>query len=237
MKHSAKKRPFLDAASIFMTYGFNGRPFRYRNYPKWFRPMATAKSLKRLRSASNAFLEDGGSLLHGVDSLLQDIQQTLVDLQRREEILVGREIELESREACLNEMLKTLAIIVSSLASIPPSEVPPSDPKPTPVVTIESTGPMPLTLIAERREPSGEARENSAKQDGLRCSVTVNSPMSAALGTGPTAESKLAKELAEIQSTVAEVVLPDRAPETEKAPATAAASTQRFSNHRKKRRR
>ncbi len=41
---------------------------------------------------------------------------------------------------------------------------------------------MPLTLVAERREPSGEAQENSAKPDGLRRSATINSPKSVALG-------------------------------------------------------
>ncbi len=71
--------------------------------------MATAKSLKKLRSASTAFLEDGGSFLHGVDGLLRDIQRTIVDLQRREQLLVEREKTLESRESRLDGMLQQLA--------------------------------------------------------------------------------------------------------------------------------
>ncbi len=81
---------------------------------RWFRQMATAKSLKKLRSVSNAFLDDGSSLLHGVDSLLRDLQQSLVDLQRREEILVGRELALEAREESLNAIIQQLADNVSS---------------------------------------------------------------------------------------------------------------------------
>jgi len=158
--------------------------------------MATAKSLKRLRSASSAFLEDGGSLLHGVDGLLQDIQQTLVDLQRREEVLVERELALEDREACLNAMLKTLADNVSSLAPVVPTALP---------TALPTTEPTQIPVIA----------------------TEVPSPSS---------ESKLANELADIQSTVAEAVSPDKASEALNAPATTA-STQRFSNHRKKRRR
>ena len=103
--------------------------------------MTTAKSLKKLRSASNAFLEDGGSLLHGVDSLLRDIQQTLSDLQRREEILVEREIALEAREVCLDDTLNTLA---SRVASLDVSAVETPEPKqnllaessPEPVATV-----------------------------------------------------------------------------------------------------
>ena len=71
--------------------------------------MATAKSLKKLRSASTAFLEDGGAFLHGVDGLLRDIQRTIADLQRREQVLVERESFLESRENHLDGMLQQLA--------------------------------------------------------------------------------------------------------------------------------
>jgi len=71
--------------------------------------MATTKSLKKLRSASTAFLEDGSSFLHGVDGLLRDIQRTIVDLQRREQLLVEREKALESRESRLDGMLQQLA--------------------------------------------------------------------------------------------------------------------------------
>lgn len=70
--------------------------------------MTTAKSLKRLRTASTAFLEDGGSFLHGVDSLLRDIQRTLADLQRREQTLVAREAAMEARESHLSSMLLLL---------------------------------------------------------------------------------------------------------------------------------
>ncbi len=71
--------------------------------------MATAKSLKKLRSASTAFLEDGGAFLHGVDGLLRDIQRTIADVQRREQVLVERETSLNSRENHLDGMLQQLA--------------------------------------------------------------------------------------------------------------------------------
>ncbi len=161
--------------------------------------MATAKSLKRLRSASSAFLEDGGSLLHGVDGLLQDVHQTLIDLQRREELLVGREIALEAREVCLNEMLQKLADNVSSLApvsSIVPTAIPIPEPESEPKKT---ASPLPEVAI-------------------------------------PTAESRVAKVLAEIQSTVAEVVSPAVTLEPTN-PTVATNSAQRFSHQRKKKRR
>lgn len=157
--------------------------------------MPTAKSLKRLRSASSAFLEDGGSLLHGVDGLLLDIQQTLVDLQRREEILVERELALETREVCLNEMLEKLAdriLSIAPIASIVPFPVPELEPKQSPLT---------LPEVAS-----------------------------------PTSESKVAKELAEIQSSVTEIVSPTNTPEPAK-PVVTTNSAQRFSNHRKHRRR
>lgn len=71
--------------------------------------MTTAKSLKKLRSASTAFLEDGGAFLHGVDGLLRDIQRTIADVQRREQVLVERETSLNSRENHLDGMLQQLA--------------------------------------------------------------------------------------------------------------------------------
>ncbi len=84
--------------------------------------MTTTKSLKKLRSASTAFLDDGSSLLHGVDGLLKDIQRTLVDLQRREEILLARESSLGAREVCLDKMIKQLSEDVASRVAEAPSE-------------------------------------------------------------------------------------------------------------------
>jgi hypothetical protein len=163
--------------------------------------MATAKSLKKLRSASNAFLEDGGSLLHGVDGLLRDIQQTLVELHRREEILVEREVALEAREACLDNLLKNLADNV-----------------------------LPATITA------------TAESD----SQLSNESPSPAAPLAPD-ESKVADELADIQSTVTEIVTPaEPAPTLEPTPTVVSSPvkpaitthhSQRFSHHRKKRRR
>ena len=76
--------------------------------------MATAKSLKKLRSVSSAFLEDGGVLLDRVDGLLRDVQRTLEDLQRRELLVLGREKAFELREEYLNEMLRQLTMQIST---------------------------------------------------------------------------------------------------------------------------
>jgi hypothetical protein len=79
--------------------------------------MVSSQSLKSLRSASTAFLEDGGSLLHGIDRLLRDIQRTTKQLERRELALNSRELELKERARWLAEMERTLSSYASELAN------------------------------------------------------------------------------------------------------------------------
>ncbi len=84
--------------------------------------MTSAKSLKKLRSATIAFLEDGGSLLHGVDGLVRDISRTIVDLERREREAEEREsalllcrIQLEEREAIVAQLETKLIGLLNSV--------------------------------------------------------------------------------------------------------------------------
>jgi uncharacterized protein (DUF3084 family) len=67
--------------------------------------MSPSKSLKALRSASVAFLEDGGSMLHSVDSLLRDIQRTLRHFEEREKALSAREAYVQGLEKELQELM------------------------------------------------------------------------------------------------------------------------------------
>ncbi len=59
---------------------------------------------------------------------------------------------------------------------------------------------MPLNLLAERREPSGEVRETSAKPDGLRRSATMTSLKSVALGAKPPDFAKYAPHRIDFRS-------------------------------------
>jgi hypothetical protein len=80
--------------------------------------MHPAKSLRKLRSATTAYLEDGGALIHSIDTLLRDVQQTLEALDAREQSLVLREEMLCEREIKLetlsNRVDKTLQKILGS---------------------------------------------------------------------------------------------------------------------------
>lgn len=77
--------------------------------------MTASKSLKKLRSASVAFLEDGGTLLNGVDGLIRDVTRLLRELDDREHDLTSQEddfrlrsLQLDEREARLEKVEKHL---------------------------------------------------------------------------------------------------------------------------------
>jgi hypothetical protein len=110
--------------------------------------MSSAKSLKTLRSASVAFLEDGGSMLHDVDTLLQDIQRTLKNFEEREKALASREAYIQGLELQLQELMTTVQQQAAAISlSIPPAHEEPrvekrqaeTVPAPTPVSLSEAT--------------------------------------------------------------------------------------------------
>jgi hypothetical protein len=70
--------------------------------------MKTAHSLKSLRAASIAFLEDGGTMLHGVDGIIRDTQRLLTGLEQREKALLARESYIEELESKLLGLIDTL---------------------------------------------------------------------------------------------------------------------------------
>jgi hypothetical protein len=83
--------------------------------------MSPSKSLKTLRSASVAFLEDGGSMLHSVDSLLRDIQRTLKQFEEREKALAAREAYVQGLEKELQVLMATLPQQAASAIKTLPS--------------------------------------------------------------------------------------------------------------------
>ncbi len=83
--------------------------------------MSPSKSLKALRSASVAFLEDGGSMLHSVDSLLRDIQRTLKHFEERERALAAREAYVQGLEKELQALMTT--VLQQAAAAIKPLPV------------------------------------------------------------------------------------------------------------------
>jgi hypothetical protein len=60
--------------------------------------MQPAKSLRKLRSATTAYLEDGGALIHNIDTLLHDVRHALQELESREQAVVLKEQLLLQRE-------------------------------------------------------------------------------------------------------------------------------------------
>jgi len=63
--------------------------------------MQPAKSLRKLRSVTTAYLEDGGALIHNIDTLLRDVRHTLQELESREQAIIQREQTLLEREVKL----------------------------------------------------------------------------------------------------------------------------------------
>ena len=63
--------------------------------------MQPAKSLRKLRSVTTAYLEDGGALIHNIDTLLRDVRHTLQELESREQAIIQREQMLLEREVKL----------------------------------------------------------------------------------------------------------------------------------------
>ena len=63
--------------------------------------MQPAKSLRKLRSVTTAYLEDGGALIHNIDTLLRDVRHTLQELESREQAIIHREQILLEREVKL----------------------------------------------------------------------------------------------------------------------------------------
>ncbi|MDZ4849214.1 MAG: hypothetical protein SGI77_07960 [Pirellulaceae bacterium] len=138
--------------------------------------MPSAKSLKKLRSASTAFLEDGGSLLHGVDGLLRDIQSTLADLQRRELNLAEREQRLETRECQLDMLIQQLSDTLPNIADSEPATkhrtlAPQSIPSNAASRTIESAI---SDEVAEFHENLTAAAEPSKENDSPQLSPTAH---------------------------------------------------------------
>jgi len=63
--------------------------------------MQSAKSLRKLRSATTAYLEDGGALIHSIDTLILDVQHAIEELSVREQAIIDREQRLQERETTL----------------------------------------------------------------------------------------------------------------------------------------
>jgi hypothetical protein len=91
--------------------------------------MTPAKSFKKLRSASAAFLEDGGSLLHQIDDLLRDVQRCWQRLEVREQQLAARETLLQQMEIGFQQYLEGLSLRAQGEQSRPtqPMEKQPSE--------------------------------------------------------------------------------------------------------------
>jgi hypothetical protein len=66
--------------------------------------MQPAKSLRKLRSATTAYLEDGGALIHNIDTLLRDVRHALQELESREQAVVLKEQLLLQRETKLEAL-------------------------------------------------------------------------------------------------------------------------------------
>jgi hypothetical protein len=66
--------------------------------------MQPAKSLRKLRSATTAYLEDGGALIHNIGTLLHDVKHALQELESREQAVVLREQLLLQRETKLEAL-------------------------------------------------------------------------------------------------------------------------------------
>ncbi len=66
--------------------------------------MQPAKSLRKLRSATTAYLEDGGALIHNIDTLLRDVRYALQELESREQAVVLKEQLLLQRETKLEAL-------------------------------------------------------------------------------------------------------------------------------------
>ncbi len=66
--------------------------------------MQPAKSLRKLRSATTAYLEDGGALIHNIDTLLRDVRHALQELESREQAVVYKEQLLLQRETKLEAL-------------------------------------------------------------------------------------------------------------------------------------
>jgi hypothetical protein len=86
--------------------------------------MQPAKSLRKLRSATTAYLEDGGALIHNIDTLLRDVRHALQELESREQavvlkeqMLVQREIKLEALSDRVDAALQQLLAGGSSTAN------------------------------------------------------------------------------------------------------------------------
>jgi len=72
--------------------------------------MQPAKSLRKLRSVTTAYLEDGGALIHNIDTLLRDVRHTLQELESREQAIIQREqmlLEREVKLAALSDRVDT----------------------------------------------------------------------------------------------------------------------------------
>lgn len=79
--------------------------------------MQPAKSLRKLRSATTAYLEDGGALIHNIDTLLRDVRYALQELESREQAVVLKEQLLLQREIKLEALSDRVDAALQQLLS------------------------------------------------------------------------------------------------------------------------
>jgi len=79
--------------------------------------MQPAKSLRKLRSATTAYLEDGGAMIHSIDTLLRDLNHSIDELDVREQAIVERESRLAERESKLELLASRVDTALQQLLS------------------------------------------------------------------------------------------------------------------------